>query len=335
MTKILAIETSCDETAAAIVEDGSKILGNKVHTQIDLHARYGGVVPELASRSHTERILPVIQTALEEANCSLDELDAIAVTIKPGLIGSLLVGVTAAKALALSTHKPLIGVHHIEAHLYANVFEHGPLKFPCIGMAISGGHTSLYVGRSETEWEVIGQTIDDAAGEAFDKVAKLLELSYPGGPIIEKVAQNGNPNAIEFPKSMLGKESLDFSFSGLKTSVLYACRGKSARSASDGKLLVKIEDAAASFQKSICDVLCLKALKAIEKYNVKYLYVGGGVICNKALRKSLTDTLSANQYQVFYPRPSLCTDNAVMIAGLAFHHYLKNQFVELNASIGV
>lgn len=334
MTKILAIETSCDESAAAIVEDGLRILGSKVHTQIAIHAEYGGVVPELASRSHTERVLPVIQAAMKEAGCQLNDLDAIAVTNKPGLIGSLLVGVTAAKAIAFSLGKPLIGVHHIEAHLYANAFEHGELQFPCVGMAVSGGHTSLYLGRSPVSWEVIGQTIDDAAGEAFDKVAKLLELSYPGGPIIEKVAMNGNPHAIEFPKSMLGKDSLDFSFSGLKTAVLYACRGKTARNSSDNQLIVKVEDAAASFQKSVCDVLCIKALKAMEQYNVKNLYVGGGVICNKELRRSLEESLKSKGLKVFYPRPSLCTDNAVMIAGLAYHHYLNQNFLGLNAGVG-
>ncbi len=334
MVRILAIESSCDETAAAVVEDGQKILSNKVHTQIEIHAAYGGVVPELASRSHTERIVPVIQSALKESNVSLQELDAIAVTNKPGLIGSLLVGVTAAKAIAYSLNKPLIGVHHIEAHLYANAIEHGPMQFPCIGLAVSGGHTSLYYGKSPTEWQVIGQTIDDAAGEAFDKVAKLLELSYPGGPIIEKVAQNGNPLAIQFPKSMLGKDSLDFSFSGLKTAVLYACRGKTARTSTDNELIVKVEDAAASFQKSICDVLCVKALKAMELYNAQVLYVGGGVICNKELRKSLTAFLAPKNFKVFYPHPSFCTDNAVMIAGLAYHHYLNKNFIELNASIG-
>lgn len=334
MAKILAIESSCDETAAAIVEDGLKILSNKVHTQIEIHAAYGGVVPELASRSHTERIVPVIQSALAEANISLQEIDAIAVTTKPGLIGSLLVGVTAAKALAYSLNKPLIGVHHIEAHLYANALEHGPMQFPCIGLAVSGGHTSLYYGQSPTSWQVIGQTIDDAAGEAFDKVAKLLELSYPGGPIIEKMASTGDPLAINFPKSMLGKDSLDFSFSGLKTAVLYACRGKTARTASDNQLIVKVEDAAASFQKSICDVLCVKAIKAMELYHTQILYVGGGVICNKALRKSLTEALEPKGFKAFYPKPSFCTDNAVMIAGLAYHHYLANRFIELNATIG-
>lgn len=334
MTTILAIETSCDETAAAIVANGSHILGNKVHSQIAIHAEFGGVVPELASRSHTERILPVIQSALKEANCLLNEMDAIAVTNRPGLIGSLLVGVTAAKALAFSLNKPLVGVHHIEAHLYANTFEHGEMQFPCIGLAVSGGHTSLYLGKSPVSWEVIGQTIDDAAGEAFDKVAKLLELSYPGGPIIEKMALNGNPLALDFPKSMLGKESLDFSFSGLKTAVLYACRGKTARSSSDNQLIVKVEDAAASFQKSICDVLCMKALKAMDQYQIKNLYVGGGVICNKALRKSLTDALTPKGYKVYYPRPVFCTDNAVMVAGLAYHHYLNQNFIELNAAVG-
>jgi len=334
VVRILAIESSCDETAGAVVEDGCKILGNKVHTQIEIHAAYGGVVPELASRSHTERIVPVIQSAIEESNISLSEIDAVAVTIKPGLIGSLLVGVTAAKAIAYSLQKPLIGVHHIEAHLYANAFEHGPMQFPCIGLAISGGHTSLYYGQSPTSWQVIGQTIDDAAGEAFDKVAKLLELSYPGGPIIEKVAQKGNPLAIQFPKSMLGKDSLDFSFSGLKTAVLYACRGKTARTSTDNELIVKVEDAAASFQKSICDVLCVKALKALEQYNAQVLYVGGGVICNKELRKRLSEFLSPKNINVYYPLPKFCTDNAVMIAGLAFHHYQNKNFIELNASIG-
>jgi N6-L-threonylcarbamoyladenine synthase len=334
VTKILAIESSCDETAAAIVEDGSRVLGNKVHTQIAIHAEYGGVVPELASRSHTERILPVIQSALKEANCTLQDIDAIAVTVKPGLIGSLLVGVTVAKAISYSLNKPLIGVHHIEAHLYANTFEHGEMIFPCIGLAVSGGHTSLYLGRSPVLWEVIGETIDDAVGEAFDKVAKLLELSYPGGPVIEKMALGGNPLAIDFPKSMLGKDSLNFSFSGLKTAVLYACRGKTARTASDNKLIVKVEDAAASFQKSVCDVLCVKALKAMELYNVRHLYVGGGVICNKALRKSLEEALAPKSYKAFYPRPEFCTDNAVMVAGLAYHHYLNQNFIGMNAAVG-
>ncbi|PCJ61810.1 MAG: tRNA (adenosine(37)-N6)-threonylcarbamoyltransferase complex transferase subunit TsaD [Planctomycetota bacterium] len=334
MTTILAIESSCDETAASVIRDGKEILSNHVHTQIAIHAQYGGVVPELASRSHTERILPVIQACMESSALDLNDMDAIAVTQKPGLIGSLLVGVTAAKALAFSLEKPLIGVNHIHAHLYANTFDHGEMKFPCIGMVVSGGHTSLLLGTSPLDWEVVGETIDDAAGEAFDKVAKLLELSYPGGPIIEEMALKGDDSLIDFPQSMLGKESLDFSFSGLKTAALYACRGKDARSAFDNKLIVDVHDAAASFQKSVVSVLAKKALRALKKYDVDTLYIGGGVVCNKALRKELEERLHPNDCEVFYPSPKYCTDNAAMIGGLAYHHWLAKNFIGLEAEIG-
>lgn len=334
MTCILGIESSCDETAASIVRDGVEILSDRVHSQVDMHAKFGGVVPELASRSHAEMIIPVLQDSLNEAGLKLDELDAIAVTQKPGLIGSLLIGVTAAKGLALSLGKPLIGVHHIEAHLYANKLVHGEMHFPCIGMVVSGGHTSIMYGESPLKWKVVGYTIDDAAGEAYDKVAKLLELSYPGGPIIEKMAVEGNAEAIDFPMSLLGADSLNFSFSGLKTAALYACRGKQARSASDNQLIVDVKDAAASFQKSVNTVLALKAVRAVEKFNCKHVYVGGGVICNKNLRAMFEKHLQPIGVNVFYPSPKYCTDNAAMIAGLAYHHYLNKNFISLDAEVG-
>ncbi len=334
MTIILGIESSCDETAASIVRDGVQVLSNKVHSQVDMHATFGGVVPELASRSHAEMIVPVLQDCLAEAQLKLSDIDAVAVTQKPGLIGSLLIGVTAAKGLALSLNKPLIGVHHIEAHLYANKLVHGEMIFPCIGMVISGGHTSIMYGKSPTEWQVVGYTIDDAAGEAFDKVAKLLELPYPGGPVIEEMAKGGNPNAIEFPMSLLGADSLNFSFSGLKTAALYACRGKQARSASDHQLIVDVKDAAASFQKSVNTVLALKAVRAVKKFDCKRVYIGGGVICNKNLRETLSTHLGEVGAEVFYPTPSYCTDNAAMIAGLAYHHFLNENFISLDAEVG-
>jgi len=333
MTTILGIETSCDETAAAIVLDGLDIKSSTVHSQISIHQQYGGVVPELASRSHTERIFPVIDAALMQAGISKNELDAVAVTIKPGLMGSLLVGVTAAKSIAFSLGLPLIGVDHIKAHIYANVFEHDRLKFPCLGMVVSGGHTSIMVGKDPVEWEVIGQTIDDAAGEAFDKAAKILELTYPGGPAIEKAAETGDENSIAFPRTLLDKESLNFSFSGLKTAVLYTCRGKTARSARDNELIVPVNDAAASFQKTVVDIIITKIKRAWKQYQVGYFYIGGGVICNKRLRRALEEWSKESNVNVHYPSIDFCTDNAAMIAGLGYHYFKNNDFIDMDTEV--
>lgn len=315
MARILGIESTCDETAAAVVEDGTRVRSSVISSQVDLHAKYRGVVPEIASRAHIENILPVIKDALEKADVALTDLDAIAVTHRPGLIGSLLIGVTAAKTLAWTLGKPLLGIDHVRAHLYSVMLGGAaqPL-FPAVGLAISGGHTALYELQSFSEMRLIGSTIDDAIGEAYDKVAFILGLGYPGGPVIDRLATQGNPEAIRFPRTTLTKTSLDFSFSGLKTSVLYQVRGHKGKERSASELTPEqIADVAASFQAACVDVVTTKLKRAIRQVRAKSVIIGGGVSANRGLRAALPKL----GLPVFFPEFAYCTDNAAMSAGLA------------------
>lgn len=309
---VLGIETSCDETAVAVVEDGKRILSNLVASQVDVHSKFGGVVPELASRKHIQNIVPLISQSLKDANVTLDEIDGIAVTQGPGLVGSLLVGISMAKAIAYAKERPIVGVNHLEGHIYSNFLEHEDLEPPFISLVVSGGHTELfYVASKRREYEKLGQTMDDAAGEAFDKVAKLLGLGYPGGPIIDNLAKEGDPKAIPFPRPYVWDHSLNFSFSGLKTAVLnYFLRER------DNIILA---DVAASFQSAVVDVLTEKAIRAAEIKKVNKIALAGGVAANSALRKQLSLRCQKIGYKLYYPSPILCTDNAAMIAGVGYH----------------
>ncbi len=328
---ILGIETSCDETAASVVADGKIVKSSVVASQVKLHERFGGVVPELASRAHIEKIYPVVTQALEDASMKIEDVDAIAIANQPGLTISLIVGVTAAKTLALATDKPLIAINHIHAHLQAAMLEEESIDLPAIALVVSGGHTSLFDCESALELELIGSTIDDAAGEAFDKVASILGLPYPGGPSIEKTAKNGNPKAVNFPRSMLKKDSLDFSFSGLKTAVLYHCQGQDMKGESKVSEMSEqeIADIAASFQQAVIDVLVAKTKRGIEKINAKTVLLGGGVAANTALREGLAGMCEAESKKLLVAPRSLCTDNAVMVASLAYHKYKAGIFADL------
>lgn len=305
--KILGIETSCDETAAAVVENGDRILSSIVSSQFHIHEKFGGVVPELASRDHIRQILPIIDEALKKASVTFSDIDAIAVTRGPGLIGSLMVGVTVAKSIAYAHNKPLIGVHHIEGHLAAAFLGDPSIAFPFIGLVASGGHTHLYYVKKMGEYELIGKTIDDAAGEAFDKIAKLLNLGFPGGPAMDKMARDGNPSAIDFPRPFL--QSNDFSFSGLKTSASVWLKKHEPQS-------FKVEDFAASFQEAIVDTLIHKLKKAVANKHVEQLVICGGVAANSRLRKKM-ETAFSNVHVALTPL-AYCTDNAAMIAAAAF-----------------
>ncbi len=324
MIRILAIETSCDETAAAVVEDGRRILSNVVASQVDLHAQYGGVFPEIASRAHIEAIVPVIDQAMREAHLGYDDLDAVAVTYGPGLAGSLVVGVNAAKGIALGRDLPLIGVNHLEAHIYAHWLEvesegaapADELEFPLLALLASGGHTELILMRGHGDYEYLGGTLDDAAGEAFDKVGRLLDLPYPGGPHIQRVAMNGNPTAFHFPRAWL-EDSYDFSFSGLKTAMLREVQKYS--DPPQGQLLA---DMAASFQAAVVDVLSQKTAQAAEEYGATAVLLSGGVSANAALREMTTERTNV---PVYYPPPSLCTDNAAMVGACAYRHFVVGE----------
>jgi N6-L-threonylcarbamoyladenine synthase len=333
--KILAIETSCDETAVAVVESVDKyrgnILSNVINSQIEIHAQYGGVVPEVAARSHIEVIIPVIEKALSDAKCSWDEIDAIAVTKGPGLIGSLLIGVLTAKTLATAKNKPLIGVNHIYAHGFAAFLTDTPPQFPFLALTVSGGHTTLSLYQEDLSRKVLGETLDDAAGEAFDKVAKLLGLPYPGGPEISKAAESGDENKYNFPIANMGRESLDFSFSGLKTAVLrqvqeITCINPGAVNTQKSYTLQQqtVADIAASFQKAVVDALVKNTIAANARYRPKSIVVGGGVACNKLLRSKLTESLPV---AIFVPS-LLCTDNAAMIGSLALQMAQKGLFIK-------
>lgn len=304
---ILGIETSCDETAVAIVKNGTEIIANVVASQIESHKRFGGVVPEIASRHHVEQMTIVLEEAVEQGNIAWEEIDAIAVTEGPGLVGALLIGVNSAKALAFAKQKPLVGVHHIAGHIYANRFEQ-EFQFPLLALVVSGGHTELVLMREHGQFEVIGETRDDAAGEAYDKVARMLDLPYPGGPHIDRLANMGE-ESIAFPRAWLEDGSFDFSFSGLKSSVINTIHNAKQR----GKELKK-EDIAASFQASVVDVLTEKTYQAAKKYQVKQVIVAGGVAANQGLRTSLKEKFSETAIPLLIPPLKLCTDNAAMIA---------------------
>ncbi len=330
--RILGIETSCDETAAAVVADGRRILSSVVASQNKLHERFGGVVPEIASRAHIERIYPVVAQAVEEAGADRDSIDAIAIANQPGLVVALIVGVTAAKALALAWGKPLVAVNHVHAHLQSAMLAEESLDLPAVALVVSGGHTSLYDCESALELELLGSTIDDAAGEAFDKVATILNLPYPGGPSIEKVAKDGDPSAIDFPRSMLDRDSLDFSFSGIKTAVLYYCRGQNMKGENRVASMSgqEIADIAASFQAAVIDVLTAKTRRAADKIGAATVLLGGGVAANTALREALGRMCEESGRKLLVaPRP-LCTDNAVMVASLAYHKFRAGQFADMN-----
>jgi N6-L-threonylcarbamoyladenine synthase len=321
---LLGIESSCDETAAAVVRGGREILSSVVHSQASLHAVHGGVVPEIAGRSHLEQILPVIDQALEQARTDLESIDAIAVTTRPGLIGSLLVGLSAAKTLAWTRGLPLVGVHHIEAHVYAATMERetsaAEPTYPCLALVVSGGHTALYRAKSEIEIEPLGATLDDAAGEAFDKVANLLGLPYPGGPSVSRLAEQGDPGAIRFPRYRSDGGRPAFSFSGIKTAVLYHVRGQDALAPTPPpELIPDRADVAASFEGAVVDVLVEETLRTARKEGLETVLVAGGVACNRRLRKEMTARAADQGVRALFPSPAYCTDNAAMIAGLGFH----------------
>ena len=321
--KILAIESSCDETAAAVVLNGRDVLSNIINSQIDIHKRYGGVVPEIASRQHILAVDAVVDEALEKANTTLDDIDAIAVTAGPGLVGALLVGVSCAKALAFSKKKPLIGVHHIRGHIMANLIAHKELEPPFVCLVASGGHSHIVHVKDYTEFEVLGQTRDDAAGEAFDKVARVLGLGYPGGPKIDALAKEGNENAIPFKKVKFADESLDFSFSGIKTGVINYCHTLEQNGEEPNKA-----DVAASFQKSVCEVMVDNLLKACENLGCDKVALAGGVACNSRLRAELE--ARKGEKTAYYPSPIMCTDNAAMIGCSAYYESLKSNFADLS-----
>ncbi len=310
---VLGIESSCDETSVALVKKGNQVLSNVVASQIKDHREYGGVVPELASRKHLENIEPVFQLGLKQAKLKPQDIDLIAVTQGPGLTGSLLIGVSFARALAYNLKKKLVGVHHIESHLYSPFLENSKLKFPFISLVVSGGHTALFHVKGIGKYRQLGHTVDDAVGEAYDKVAKMLELGYPGGPIVDRLAKEGDPKAISFPRAMLHSKNLNFSFSGLKTAVLYHIRKYPSLKK------VPVADVCASFQEAVMDVLVAKIKKATQQSKVETITMAGGVACNSRLRVRLNELADQQGWQFFYPSPIMCTDNAAMIAGLGYH----------------
>lgn len=315
---ILAIESSCDETAAAVVKNGREVLSNVISSQIDLHTLYGGVVPEIASRKHIEKINQVVEQALSEAHMTWDDITAIAVTYGPGLVGALLVGVSFAKALAFALKKPLVGVHHIEGHISANYIENKELEPPFMCLVVSGGHSHLVKVKDYGEYEILGRTRDDAAGEAFDKVARAIGLGYPGGPKIDKVSNEGNPEAIAFPRAKVADSEYDFSFSGLKSAVLNylnSCEMKGET--------VNQADVAASFQKAVVDVLVGHSMTALERYGFKKFAIAGGVASNTHLRTAMVEACRKQNVEFYHPSPILCTDNAAMIGAAAYYEYQK------------
>ena len=315
---ILALESSCDETAAAVVKNGRDVLSNIISSQIELHTLYGGVVPEIASRKHIEKINQVIEEALREANVTLEEVTAIAVTYGPGLVGALLVGVSAAKALSFAAGKPLIGVHHIEGHISANYIENKTLEPPFVCLVVSGGHTHLVVVKDYGTYEILGFTRDDAAGEAFDKVARAIGLGYPGGPKIDKLSREGNPDAIKFPRAKVDGSCYDFSFSGLKSAVLNylnSCEMKGIE--------INKADVAASFQKAVVDVLVEHSLNAVEEYGFDKFAIAGGVASTATLRAAIETECGKRRNAFYHPSPILCTDNAAMIGVAGYYEYLR------------
>ena len=325
---ILAIESSCDETAASIVENGRNVLSNIISSQIEIHKQFGGVVPEVASRKHVENINDVVMESLEKANISHDEIDAIAVTYGPGLVGALLVGINFAKGLSYAWQKPLIGVNHIEGHICANYIENKELDPPFICLVASGGHTHLVYVKDYGEYEIMGKTRDDAAGEAYDKIARAIGLGYPGGPLIDKVAKAGNKEAIRFPRVIIDENTLDFSFSGLKSAVLNYIHNSEQKNEK-----IVVEDVAASFQEAVVDVLVSKTMKAAQVKNCHTIALAGGVSSNSRLREVMQEECLKHNYKFTKPSPIFCTDNGAMIGSAAYYKYLKNQFANssLNA----
>ena len=315
---ILAIESSCDETAAAVVKNGREVLSNIISAQIALHTLYGGVVPEIASRKHIEKINQVIEAALAEAKMTLEDMTAVAVTYGPGLVGALLVGVAEAKAIAYGAKKPLVGVHHIEGHVSANFIEHPDLEPPFVCLIVSGGHTHLVIVRDYGEFEIIGRTMDDAAGEAFDKVARAVGLGYPGGPKVDRAAKEGNPHAIEFPRARVGGSEYDFSFSGMKSAVLNYINQAQMKGEA-----ISVPDLCASFQNAVVDVLVSRAVAAAKEFGYDKLAIAGGVASNSALREGMRKACEREGLKLYYPSPIYCTDNAAMIGAAAYYEYIN------------
>lgn len=316
--KILAIESSCDETAAAVVVNGREVKSNIIYSQIALHTEYGGVVPEIASRKHIEKVNQVIDQALKEADSTLDDIDAIAVTYGPGLVGALLVGVSAAKSIAFAKDIPLVGVHHIEGHISANFIENKELEPPFVCLVVSGGHSHLVVVKDYGEYEILGRTRDDAAGEAFDKVARAIGLGYPGGPKIDRVAKEGNPEAIHFPRAKVDDGVYDFSFSGLKSAVLNYINQAQMRGEE-----INVPDVAASFQKAVTDVLVEHSMDAVKAYGLNRFAIAGGVASNSSLRAAMKEACDRKGIEFYYPSPVYCTDNAAMIGVAGYYEYIK------------
>lgn len=315
---ILAIESSCDETAAAVIKNGREVLSNVIYSQIDLHTLYGGVVPEIASRKHIEKINQVVKKALTDAQVTLEEITAVAVTYGPGLVGALLVGVSAAKAIAFAAGKPLVGVHHIEGHICANYIENRELEPPFLCLVVSGGHSHLVMVKGYGEYEILGRTRDDAAGEAFDKVARAIGLGYPGGPKVDRVSRDGNPEAISFPRAKVEDSVYDFSFSGLKSAVLNYLNGCQMKG-----IEVNQADVAASFQKAVVDVLVEHSMHAVSQYGMKKFAIAGGVASNSHLREALEKACGERNITFYHPSPIFCTDNAAMIGVAGYYEYIK------------
>jgi N6-L-threonylcarbamoyladenine synthase len=313
---VLGLETSCDDTSAAVVRDGHEILSSIVSSQIDLHAKFGGIVPEIASRKHVELINPVIREALSVAGISFNDIDGVAVTNRPGLLGSLLIGVSAAKAISAVLRVPMVGIHHLEGHIYANFLINPGWQFPFICLVVSGGHTDLVLARAEGDYTILGRTRDDAAGEAFDKTARVLGLGYPGGPVIDKLAKTGNPKAVHFPRARLDG-TLDFSFSGIKTAVI--------RYWEENRDSLPVEDVAASFQAAVIDMLVRTAFSATARTGVPRLAIGGGVAANSGLQARMKEEAARRGIELSCPPPVLCTDNAAMIACAGYHHLIRGE----------
>lgn len=326
--KILAIETSCDETSVAIVKNGREVISNIISSQIDMHKRFGGVVPEVASRMHLEAINNIVDEALRQGNMALEDVDAIAVTKGPGLVGALLVGISEAKALSFATKKPLVGVNHMKGHICAAYITHKDLEPPFVCLLVSGGHTYLIHVKDYNDMEVIGKTIDDACGEAYDKVARCLGMQYPGGPQVEHFAKLGNEKAIDFPRVMLDKDSYNFSFSGLKTAVLNYLNSKKQK----GETIIK-EDVCACFQRAVFDVLIFKTEKLLKEKKIKTLVVSGGVSANNTLKEEIEKMCRRNGFKSYFPEKILCTDNAAMIASSAYYEYIDGVRSELSLNV--
>ena len=330
---ILGIESSCDETSVSIVQDGVKIIAHKIASQIPFHRKFGGVVPEIASRRHIESIIPLMNEVFHEGQMDFSNIDGIAVTVGPGLIGSLLIGVSVAKTIAYVKKKALMPIHHIEGHIKAIFLDYPTLDFPFIAFVVSGGHTSLFTVYSHTNYEFLGGTRDDAAGEAFDKVAKILHLGYPGGPVIDQLSKSGNPAAVSFPRVYLEKDRFDFSFSGLKTAVFNYVRSQANlleehRICPLAEVSSEIRDIAASFQEAVVDTLVFKGIKACRHKKVRRLILVGGVACNSRLRDKIEMEAQKNDVRVFYPPPLLCTDNGAMIAAAGYFQKMAGNFLK-------